>query len=146
MTPFFSSSMRFSCSSISFCLLMIRRNSSLSCLAYSASLRSLSMNCCCLASSSSASTSCFFYSSFRSLSLASRSLSSKALLALRASISDYLSAAFSCISLSRCTSFSFSSFTRWYSAYCSPSRMAFCLLYSTIFISSLFSSNFLYSF
>jgi len=124
---------------------MILKNSSLSYFACSASRFSLSMNYCCLASSKSCSTFYLCSISFFSFVLANLSLSSKALLALRASISDCLSWAFSCISLNLYTSLSFSSLILFCSEICSSSRIVLCLLYSTIFYSMSFSSCFLFS-
>lgn len=100
-----------------FWVMMILWNSSLSILAYSCNIYSFSYCYYRLASNSSwfiwALCSASIYSFFRAF----LSFYSMALLALNWSNSDYLSLAFSYISLNLYNSFSFSSLIRFYSAY-----------------------------
>lgn len=118
----FSSSNWRSFSSSSFWRWMMRKKSSRSALAWLAIVDSRSKNWRLRATSSS--SACLFAFSLSAISFlrVSRSYSSKARLARRASISDYLSAAFSCISLRRATSLSFSSFCLRSSRACATSR------------------------
>mmetsp|Transcript_74969 Transcript_74969/g.243620 ORF Transcript_74969/g.243620 Transcript_74969/m.243620 type:complete len:395 (-) Transcript_74969:203-1387(-) len=142
----FSSAWRWrSASSCCICTSMMRSNSSRSNFACSPSLRSFSFCCLCRATISSLLISSWCVFSRDSLCLAARSAASLARLARRASISEALSWAFSCMARSRAVSFSFSAATRAFSPSSSRSRASLFSRYSMIFCSSSFSESILSS-
>mmetsp|Transcript_29536 Transcript_29536/g.77369 ORF Transcript_29536/g.77369 Transcript_29536/m.77369 type:complete len:303 (+) Transcript_29536:97-1005(+) len=131
--------------SCSICTLIIRSNSSLSNLACSPRRRSFSACCSRRASASSLFMASCLSLWALSLILAARSAASVARFARRASISEALSAAFSCMARRRAVSASFSAATRSFSASISLSRSSLASLYSMIFCSSSLSANILSS-
>mmetsp|Transcript_31655 Transcript_31655/g.84282 ORF Transcript_31655/g.84282 Transcript_31655/m.84282 type:complete len:442 (+) Transcript_31655:286-1611(+) len=142
----FSSAWRWrSASSCCICTSMMRSNSSRSNFACSPSLRSFSFCCLCRATISSLLISSWCVFSRDSLCLAARSAASLARLARRASISEALSWAFSCMARSLAVSFSFSAAMYAFSASSSLSRASLFSRYSMIFCSSSFSESILSS-